>query len=164
MLIGYMGIARLMIYVQQVEKDQLKDREEFENKRVKTSGMNSDSKRVMLTGLFSIISRKNLLHYLLVHLHLETNVSTIVRILITSELDLRIRKVVRHKGGTKTHVCAKCGRSQSGMCRDDSTTCIKCGQNGHFMRKCPKCRQSNSNWGIRAQSSSVAPPDRAASR
>ena len=35
MLIGYMGIARLMIHVQQVEKNQLKDREEFENKRAK---------------------------------------------------------------------------------------------------------------------------------
>uniref|UniRef100_M1DFU2 Gag-pol polyprotein n=1 Tax=Solanum tuberosum TaxID=4113 RepID=M1DFU2_SOLTU len=38
MLIGYIGIGRLMIHVQQVEKDQLKDREEFENKRAKTSG------------------------------------------------------------------------------------------------------------------------------
>ncbi|WMV45042.1 hypothetical protein MTR67_038427 [Solanum verrucosum] len=38
MLIGYMGIARLMIHVQQVEKDQLKDREEFENKKAKTLG------------------------------------------------------------------------------------------------------------------------------
>ncbi|WMV41486.1 hypothetical protein MTR67_034871 [Solanum verrucosum] len=37
MLIGYMGIARLMIHVQQVEEDQLKDREEFKNKSAKTS-------------------------------------------------------------------------------------------------------------------------------
>uniref|UniRef100_M1DIK1 Gag-pol protein n=1 Tax=Solanum tuberosum TaxID=4113 RepID=M1DIK1_SOLTU len=37
MLIGYMGIARLIIHVQQVEKNQLKDREEFENKRAKIS-------------------------------------------------------------------------------------------------------------------------------
>ncbi|WMV25126.1 hypothetical protein MTR67_018511 [Solanum verrucosum] len=38
MLKGYMSIARLIIHVQQVEKNQLKDREEFENKRAKTSG------------------------------------------------------------------------------------------------------------------------------
>uniref|UniRef100_M1DCJ1 Retrotransposon gag protein n=1 Tax=Solanum tuberosum TaxID=4113 RepID=M1DCJ1_SOLTU len=37
MLLGYMGIASLMIHVQQVEKDRLKDREKFENKRAKTS-------------------------------------------------------------------------------------------------------------------------------
>uniref|UniRef100_M1DK07 Gag-pol polyprotein n=1 Tax=Solanum tuberosum TaxID=4113 RepID=M1DK07_SOLTU len=41
MLIGYMGIGRLMIHVQQVKKNQLKDREEFENKRAKTSGNES---------------------------------------------------------------------------------------------------------------------------
>ncbi|WMV10665.1 hypothetical protein MTR67_004050, partial [Solanum verrucosum] len=59
--------------------------------------MNLGIKRVMRTGLLSNISRKDLLHHL-VHLHQGTNVSTIVRILITSELDLRIRKVVRHNG------------------------------------------------------------------
>lgn len=37
MLIGYMGIARLMKHVQKVE-DQLRDKEEFKNKRCKTSG------------------------------------------------------------------------------------------------------------------------------
>ncbi|WMV54457.1 hypothetical protein MTR67_047842 [Solanum verrucosum] len=38
MLIGYMGITRLMIHVQQVESDQLRDKEEFKNKRAKTLG------------------------------------------------------------------------------------------------------------------------------
>ncbi|WMV10603.1 hypothetical protein MTR67_003988 [Solanum verrucosum] len=41
LLIGYMVISRLMIHVQQVEKDQRKDREEFENKRAKTTGNES---------------------------------------------------------------------------------------------------------------------------
>uniref|UniRef100_M1DMY3 Gag-pol protein n=1 Tax=Solanum tuberosum TaxID=4113 RepID=M1DMY3_SOLTU len=41
MLIGYMGIARLMIHVLQVEKNQLKDREEFENKRANKLGNES---------------------------------------------------------------------------------------------------------------------------
>ncbi|KAH0780669.1 hypothetical protein KY290_000267 [Solanum tuberosum] len=38
MLIGYMGITRLMIYVQQFGEDKLNDREEFKNKKAKTSG------------------------------------------------------------------------------------------------------------------------------
>uniref|UniRef100_M1D447 Gag-pol protein n=1 Tax=Solanum tuberosum TaxID=4113 RepID=M1D447_SOLTU len=38
MLIGDMDLARHMIHVQQVEEDKLKDREEFKNKRAKTSG------------------------------------------------------------------------------------------------------------------------------
>lgn len=37
MLIGYMDIARLLIHVQQVDVDKLKDREVFKNKRLKTS-------------------------------------------------------------------------------------------------------------------------------
>jgi len=45
MLIGYMGIARLMIHMQQVEKNQLKDREGFENKRAKTSGNESGQQK-----------------------------------------------------------------------------------------------------------------------
>ncbi|XP_049372700.1 uncharacterized protein LOC125837660 [Solanum verrucosum] len=38
MLIGDMDIARLMIHAQQVEEDKLRDREEFRNKKAKTSG------------------------------------------------------------------------------------------------------------------------------
>uniref|UniRef100_M1D7Z8 Gag-pol polyprotein n=1 Tax=Solanum tuberosum TaxID=4113 RepID=M1D7Z8_SOLTU len=45
MLINDMGIARLMIHVQQVEEDHLKDREEFKNKRAKTSGNESEQKK-----------------------------------------------------------------------------------------------------------------------
>ncbi|WMV33238.1 hypothetical protein MTR67_026623 [Solanum verrucosum] len=97
MLIGYMGIARLMIHVQHVEKDQLRNREEFKNKRVKTSGNESGQQKSNANRSFSNISRKDMLHHLLVHLHQRTNVSKTVRILRTSELDLRIRKVVRHK-------------------------------------------------------------------
>lgn len=46
MLIGYIGISRLMIHVQQVDKDQLRDKEEFKNKRAKT-GNSPASRKVM---------------------------------------------------------------------------------------------------------------------
>uniref|UniRef100_M1DP83 Gag-pol protein n=1 Tax=Solanum tuberosum TaxID=4113 RepID=M1DP83_SOLTU len=45
MLIGDMDIARLMIHVQQVEKDKMRDREEFKNKRAKTSGNESGQEK-----------------------------------------------------------------------------------------------------------------------
>ena len=38
MLVGDMDKARLMIHVQRVEEEKLRDREEFKNKRAKTSG------------------------------------------------------------------------------------------------------------------------------
>lgn len=37
-LIGDIDITRLMIHVQQVEEDKLKDREEFRNKKAKIAG------------------------------------------------------------------------------------------------------------------------------
>ncbi|KAG5589971.1 hypothetical protein H5410_040485 [Solanum commersonii] len=67
-----------------------------------------------------------------------------VRIHITSELDLHSLRVVWHN-----------------EYRDGSTSCFKCGQEGHFMKECPKNWQGNGNQG---KSSSVAPPDMAASR
>ncbi|KAG5609350.1 hypothetical protein H5410_020631 [Solanum commersonii] len=66
------------------------------------------------------------------------------------------------QGGSMPHTYTKCGRNHSGICREGSTGCFKCGQNGYFMRECPKNRQSNG--GNRAQSSSVATPDRAIPR
>ncbi|WMV45522.1 hypothetical protein MTR67_038907 [Solanum verrucosum] len=45
MLIGDMDIARLMIHVQQVEEDKLRDKEEFKNKRAKTSGNESGQQK-----------------------------------------------------------------------------------------------------------------------
>lgn len=44
MLIGDVDLESLMIHVKQVEKDKLKDREEFKNKRPKTSWKDSAAK------------------------------------------------------------------------------------------------------------------------
>ncbi|KAH0676229.1 hypothetical protein KY285_024030 [Solanum tuberosum] len=110
MLIGYMSIARLMIHVKQVEKDQLKDKEEFKNKRKGPAPSSA-----------SATAPRNKCEY-------------------NSQNSQNFRARPAHsqgskaQGGTKTPACAKCGRSHSGVCRDSSTSCFKCGQNGHFMR------------------------------
>ncbi|XP_049364745.1 uncharacterized protein LOC125829577 [Solanum verrucosum] len=68
-----------------------------------------------------------------------------------------------YNGQNSQNFRAKPAHSQ-GKCRDGSTSCFKYGQEGHFMKECPKNRQGNKNHGNRGQSSSVAPPDRAAPR
>ncbi|WMV26573.1 hypothetical protein MTR67_019958 [Solanum verrucosum] len=66
------------------------------------------------------------------------------------------------QGGNETPAYAKCGRSHSGVCRDDSTGCFNCGQDIYFMRDCLKNMQGNGNERQYSQSSSVGPPERAA--
>uniref|UniRef100_M1DL44 Gag-pol polyprotein n=1 Tax=Solanum tuberosum TaxID=4113 RepID=M1DL44_SOLTU len=124
-LIVDMDITRLMIHVQQVDEDKLRDREEFRNKKAKTE-MSSDNRRVMQTARPALS---------------QGSVA---------------------QGGNGTYACAKCGRTHLGVCRDGFTGFFKYGQNGHFMKECPNNEKDNGNGGNKAQSSSVAPPDRAA--
>ncbi|XP_049344680.1 uncharacterized protein LOC125809052 [Solanum verrucosum] len=67
-------------------------------------------------------------------------------------------------GGNGTPACAKYGRTHLRVCHDGSTGCVKCGQNGHFMKECIENMQGDGNRGNRAQSSSAAPPNRVAPR
>uniref|UniRef100_A0A0V0GSX2 Putative ovule protein n=1 Tax=Solanum chacoense TaxID=4108 RepID=A0A0V0GSX2_SOLCH len=89
-----MDISRLMVYVQQVEEEKLRDREEFKNKGLR-QGTSSGSRRAMPTSHLSNRNRRDMLHHQLVHLHLRTRVSTMVRIL---ELSLPILRAVWRKG------------------------------------------------------------------
>ncbi|KAH0702583.1 hypothetical protein KY285_016861 [Solanum tuberosum] len=126
------GLTRLSI-----ENDQLKDRKEFENKKAKTSGNESEqqkSNKGAAPSSASAPAPRNKCEY-------------------NSQNSQNFKARPAHsqgskaQRGTKTPACAKCGRSHSGVCRDGSTSCFKCGQNGHFMRECPKSRQSNDGEG-----------------
>ena len=68
------------------------------------------------------------------------------------ELNMYINRVV-FWGGSKHPACAKYGRNHSGVCREGSTGCFKCGQTKHFMRNCPKNTQGSGNKGNRDKSS-----------
>ena len=59
--------------------------------------MSPDIRRVMPTGHLSNKNKRDMLHYLLVHLHQGTDVSSTIGICKISKLDPRSLKVVWHK-------------------------------------------------------------------
>lgn len=94
-VIGDMDILRLMVYVQQVEKEKIRDKKKCLRIKELSHGTCLDIKRVMSTCHPSNRNRRDLLHQLPVHLHLRTKVSTISEV---SELNLLILKVASRKG------------------------------------------------------------------
>nr|AAV31171.1 Putative polyprotein, identical [Solanum tuberosum] len=157
MLIGDMDISRLMVYVQQVEEEKLRDREEFRNKRAKTgneSGQqrgnsNRYSFQQRQKGLAPSSARAPAPRY-----RGEVNGQ--------NSKDFKARPTQSSgsvaQGGSLFPACARCGRTHPVKCRDGQTGCFECGKEGHFMKECPKNKQGSGNLGSRAQSSSVAPP------
>ncbi|WMV46651.1 hypothetical protein MTR67_040036 [Solanum verrucosum] len=130
MLIGDMDIERLMIYVQQVKEDKLRDREEFKNNRAKTSG-NESGQQKGNANQFSLQQKQKG--------HDPSSVSAPAprnRGEFQNQNSQNFRARPSHsqgsvaKRGSKHPACAKCGRSHSGVGRDGSTGCFKC---GHIM-------------------------------
>ncbi|KAG5575756.1 hypothetical protein H5410_055890 [Solanum commersonii] len=126
MLIGDMDISWLMVYVQRVEEEKLINREELKNKRAKT-GNESGQKKKPAQSSAGALAPRNKGEY--------------------NGQNSRAKPAYSQgsvvQWGSKPPACAKCGRNHSGICREGSTSCFKCGQTEHFMRKCPTNKQGS---------------------
>ncbi|XP_049364236.1 uncharacterized protein LOC125828990 [Solanum verrucosum] len=129
-----MDIARLMIHVQQVEEDKLKNREEFRSKRAKTKIMSrlvEDRKYKLIILSAKVTKAFSIVNYLAQRF-------------------------------TRNPLCCKCSKLHSGEHRVGIDGFFKCGRTSHFSREFLKNKQCNG--GNKAQSSSAAPEDRNSQR
>ncbi|KAH0729719.1 hypothetical protein KY290_000849 [Solanum tuberosum] len=148
MLIGDMDISRLMVYVQQVEEEKLRDKEEFKNKRAKIGNESGQQKSNANRSSFQQKQKGP-----------------------TPSSDSAPAPKNKSEYNNQNFI-AKPAYSQGSVAQGvvsllhapSVVGTIQCGQSGHFMRECPKNKQGSSNWGNRAQSFSIAPPDRTAPR
>ncbi|XP_049397354.1 uncharacterized protein LOC125861522 [Solanum stenotomum] len=163
MLIRDIDISRLIVYLQQVEKEKLRDREEFRNKRAKTSTESGQQKGNANRPSFEQRQRGPVPSS--ASAPVPRNKSEYTG---QSSQNFRAGPVQSQnsvaQGSNQVLACPRCGRVHPGKCRQGQTGCFKCGQEGHFMKECPKKKQVSGNLGSRAQSSSVVPPDRTAPR
>ncbi|KAG5629438.1 hypothetical protein H5410_001155 [Solanum commersonii] len=120
-----MDIARLMIQVQQVEEDKLKDREDFKNKKAKTSENEFRQQKSSANGAPAPENKSE---------YNSQNSQSFTAKPAYSQGSMAQK-------GSKPPAWAKYGRNHSGICCEGFTSCFKCGQNGHFMRKCPENMQ-----------------------
>lgn len=108
-------------------------------------------------------NRKGMPHHLLVHMRQETEIIISVWICNYKARLAQYQGSVA-KSGSWTHACGRYGRNNIGRCPDSLSCFFKCGQEGDYMKDCPKIKQVGWNSGNRDQSSSVAPPNRVVRR
>ncbi|XP_069143364.1 uncharacterized protein [Solanum lycopersicum] len=162
MLIGDIDISRLMVYVQQVKEEKVKDRQEYRNNKAKTGNESGQHKGGSSLPQFQISKG-----------HAPSSASTPDH---RNRGEYSVHKLQNFKarptqsqgsvvkGGTKPPSCAKCDSNQSSICHEGSAGCFKWGQTGHFMRESIKSKNNDGNGGNRAHSSSISPIDRATPR
>ncbi|XP_049391585.1 uncharacterized protein LOC125856025 [Solanum stenotomum] len=135
MLIGDMDIARLMIHVQQVEEEKLKDREEIQNNRAK-KGMSPCSRRVMPTGHLSNGNKKSRPRFRQSFSGQGSSEAPPK----FNEYNVSYPKPKGGDGGGSSlprSTSTKCGRKHEGECLTDTDGCFGCGKSGYKKRDFP---------------------------